>query len=91
LEAASFLKGRGVLEKMEYYNIIRVFCFVEKHVFLPYYTSEKLFFIEIARQYKLWFHILYEKRKKQFIPLPWKVGEIVLRGISKIDECVAYF
>jgi hypothetical protein len=51
----------------------------------------KLFFIEIARQYKLWFHNLSEKRKNKFIPLPWKVGEILLRGISKTDEYDAYF
>jgi hypothetical protein len=48
LEAATFLKGRGVLEKMEDYNIIRVFCSIEKPIFLPYYISDKLFVIEIA-------------------------------------------
>jgi hypothetical protein len=50
-----------------------------------------LFIIEIARQYKFWFHTFFEKRKKQFIPLSWKVGEILLRGISKINEYVACF
>jgi hypothetical protein len=91
LEASTFLKGKGILEKMEDYNIIRVFFSIEKPIFLPYYISDKLFIIEVARQYKLWFHTFSEKRKKQFIPLPWKVGEIILRGISKIDEYVAYF
>jgi hypothetical protein len=52
---------------------------------------DKLFVIEVTRQYKLWFHVFYEKRKKQFIPLPWKVGEILLRGIAKIDEYASYF
>jgi hypothetical protein len=33
---------------------------------------------------------LSEKRKKQFIPLPWKVGEVLLWEISKIDEYVVY-
>jgi hypothetical protein len=42
LEDAYFLKGRGVLEKMENCNIIRVFCFVEKPIFLPYYISDKI-------------------------------------------------
>jgi hypothetical protein len=60
----TFLKGRGVLEKMEDYNVIRVFCSIEKPIFLPYYISDKLFIIEIARQYKFWFHTLSEKRKK---------------------------
>jgi hypothetical protein len=31
------------------------------------------------------------KGKKQFIPLPWKVGEILLREIPKIDEYASYF
>jgi hypothetical protein len=26
------------------------------------------------------------KEKKQFIPLPWKVGEFVLKNVNKIDE-----
>jgi hypothetical protein len=34
---------------------------------------------------------LSEKRKKQFIPLPWKVGKILLWGISKIDKYATYF
>jgi hypothetical protein len=63
LEVASFLKGRGVLEKMENYNIIKVFCSIEKPIFLPYYISEKLFVIEISQQYNFWFHILSKKRK----------------------------
>jgi hypothetical protein len=29
--------------------------------------------------------------KTQFIPLPWKVGEILLRGIAKIDDFASYF
>jgi hypothetical protein len=33
-------------------------------------------------------HFFHEKRKKQSIPLPWRIGEILLRGISKIDEFV---
>jgi hypothetical protein len=40
----------------------------------------------VARQYKSWFHLFYEKKKKQFIPLPCKVNEIFLRGTAKIDE-----
>jgi hypothetical protein len=76
---------------MDDYNIIRIFCSHEKPLFLPYYVPDKLFIIEVARQYKFWFHVFYEKRKKQFIPLPWKVGEILLRGIAKIDEFASYF
>jgi hypothetical protein len=63
LEASTFLNGKGILEKMDDYNIIRVFCSHEKPIFLPYYVSDKLFIIEVERQYKLWFHTFYEKRK----------------------------
>jgi hypothetical protein len=90
-EAPTFLKGKGIFEKMEDYNIIKVFCSIEKPIFLPYYISDKLFIVEVARQYKLWFHTFHEKIKKQYIPLLWKFGEIILKGISKIDEYVAYF
>jgi len=80
-----------VMEKMDDYNIIRIFCSHEKPLFLPYCVPNKLFIIEVARQYKLWFHVFYEKMKTQFIPLPWKVGEILLRGIAKIDDFASYF
>ena len=75
---------------MDDYNIIINFFSHENPVFLPYYVPDKLFVIELARQCKFRFHIFYEKRKKQFIPFPWKVGEILLRGISKIDEFSSY-
>jgi hypothetical protein len=58
--------------------------------FLPYYVRDRFFVIEVARQYKFRFHVFYEKGKKQFIPLPWKFGEIILRGIAKIDEFASY-
>jgi hypothetical protein len=45
-----------------------------------------MFFTEIARQYNYWLHFFHEKRKKLFIPLPWKVGDFVFRNINNIDE-----
>jgi len=64
LEASVFLSTKGVLEKMDDYNIIRILCSHEKPIFVPYYVSNKLFMIEVERQYKFWFHIFYEKREK---------------------------
>jgi hypothetical protein len=29
--------------------------------------------------------------KKQFIPLPWKIGEIVLKNVANIDEYAGQF
>jgi hypothetical protein len=54
-------------------------------------VPEFFFIIEVVRQYKLQFHFFYETSKKKFIPLPWKVGEILLREIPKIDEYASYF
>jgi hypothetical protein len=45
----------------------------------------------VAMKYKSWLHLFYEKNKKQFIPLAWKVDEIFLRGTAKIDEYAAQF
>jgi hypothetical protein len=50
-----------------------------------------MFVIEVARQYNYWLHLFQEKKKKQFIPLPWKVGDFVLRNVNKIDEFTAHF
>jgi hypothetical protein len=36
-------------------------------------------------------HFFHEKRKKQFIPLPWKVGDFIFRNMNKIDECTGHF
>jgi hypothetical protein len=32
-----------------------------------------------------------KKRKKQFIPLPWKIGHFIFKNINKIDEFVNHF
>jgi hypothetical protein len=56
LELSSFLNTKGVIEKMGDYNIIRILCSHEKPLFLPYFVPDKLFFIEVERQYKFRFH-----------------------------------
>jgi hypothetical protein len=53
--------------------------------------SDRLFIIEVCRQYKYWAHFFNEKRKKQFIPLPWKVGEMSMKNISHLDEYTIQF
>jgi hypothetical protein len=91
VEATKFLEKKGTIEKMENHSIIRIFCSKENPSFLPYYVPDKLFITEVARQYNLWLHFFHEKRKKQFIPLPWKIGEFVFRNINKIDEFANHF
>jgi hypothetical protein len=40
LEASRFLDKKGILEKMDNYNIIRIFCSHENPIYLPYYVPE---------------------------------------------------
>jgi hypothetical protein len=58
---------------------------------LPFYVFDILFIVEVCRQYKYWAHFFNEKRKKQFIPLPWKVGEMFVKNISHLDEYTIQF
>jgi hypothetical protein len=50
-----------------------------------------MFVIEITRQYNHWLHFFHDKRKKKFLPLPWKVGDFVCININKIDEFASHF
>jgi hypothetical protein len=50
-----------------------------------------MFVTEIIRQYNYWLHFFHVKRKKQFIPLPWKVGDFIFRSMNKIDEFTCHF
>jgi hypothetical protein len=86
IEATKFLEKRRTIKKMENHNMIRIFCSKENPSFLLYYVPDKLFITEVVRQYNKWLHIFHEKRKKQLLPPPWKIGEFVLRNINKIDE-----
>ena len=90
-EATKFLDKKEALEHMDNYTVIRIFGSREKHALLPRHVTDIMFITEIARQYNYWLHLFHEKRKKQFIPLPWKVGDFVLRNVNKIDEYVAHF
>jgi hypothetical protein len=51
-------------------------------------VSDEIFVIEVSRFYKYRAHFFNEKRKKQFIPFPWRVGEIVFKHISHLNEFV---
>jgi hypothetical protein len=89
-QATIVLEEKGTIEKMEN-RVIRIFFSKENPSFLPYHVSDKLFVTEVERQYKLWLHFLDEKRKKQFIPLPWKIGEFTFININKIDNFANHF
>jgi hypothetical protein len=90
-QATKFLDRKGALEKMDNYSVIRIFGSKEKPALLPCHITNIMFVIEIIRQHNYWFHLFHEKRKKLFIPMPWKLGDFVLRNINKIDEFTAHF
>jgi hypothetical protein len=82
---------KGTLEEMENYNVTRIFGSKESYSFLPCHISNIMFLLEVARKYDFWLHFFHEKQKKQFIPLPWKVGDFVFRSMNKIDEFENHF
>jgi hypothetical protein len=75
-QTSKFLDRKGTVEQMKNYKVIRIFGSRENRSFLPCHISDKMFVVEITRQYTYWFHFFYEKIKKQFIPLPWKVRDL---------------
>jgi hypothetical protein len=91
LEATTFMDKKGSFEAMEHFSIIIVYCSRERPSYLPYYVSDKIFVVEVCRQYRFWACFFHEKRKKQFIPLPWRIGEITLRNVVNIDEFSVQF
>jgi hypothetical protein len=76
---------------MENYNVIRIFGSKQNPSFLPCHISGTMFFVEIARQYTYWLHFSHEKRKSQFISLPWKVGDFMVRNMNKIYGFAGHF
>jgi len=86
LEETTFLDKRGNFEKNEHYSIIRVYCSREAPFYLRFYILDKIFMIEVCRQYRFWDNFFYERKKRKSIPLLWKFGEITLRSDPKIDE-----
>jgi hypothetical protein len=90
-QATKFLNRKGTLEQKENHSVLMVFGSKENPSFLPCHITDKMFVTEIARQYNHWLHFFHDKKKKQFIPLPWKVGDFVCRNVNKIDEFAGHF
>jgi hypothetical protein len=44
----------------------------------------------MCRQYKTWAHFFNERRKNNFIPLPWKIGEFTVKNITHLNELVGH-
>jgi hypothetical protein len=90
-QANKFLEKKGTIEQMENHSVIRIFCSKENPSFVPYHVFDKFFITKVARQYNFWLHFFHEKRKKQFIPLSWKIGYFIFINTNKIDELSIHF
>jgi hypothetical protein len=80
LEATNFLDKKGSIEAMEHFIVIIIYCSQEIPLYVPYYVSDKIFIVDTCKQYIFCAHFFHEKMKNQFVPLPWKMGEIMLRN-----------
>jgi hypothetical protein len=80
------LDKRGSFEAMEHFSIIKIYCSHENPHISHIMCSDNIFVVEVCKKYRFWAHFFHEKRKKQFIPLPWKIGEIMLKNTTNIDE-----
>jgi hypothetical protein len=58
---SKFLDRKGTLEKMENYNVIRIFDSKENPSSLPYDISDRMLVKEVARKYNFWLHFFHEK------------------------------
>jgi hypothetical protein len=90
-QATKFLDRKGTLEQNENYSVLMVFVSKENSSFLPCHITDNMCFTEITRKYNHWLHFFHDKRKKQFLPLPWKVGDLVCRNVNKIEEFAGHF
>jgi len=90
-QGSKLLDRKGTMEQMVNCNVIRIFDSKENPSFLPFHISDKMFVTEITMPYNYWLHFFHEKRKIQFIPLPWKVGDFIFRNMNKIDEFTSHF
>jgi hypothetical protein len=76
---------------MENHNVISIFGAKENPSFLPWHISNIMFITEVSRQYNFSLHFFHEKQKKQFIPLPWEIGDFVFRNMKTINEFENHF
>jgi hypothetical protein len=51
----------------------------------------KLFVVEVCKNTSYGRIYLTRREKKMFIPLPWKIGEIIVKNISHMDELANHF
>jgi hypothetical protein len=63
-QATRFLNRKCTLEQNENHNVLMVFGSKENPSFLPCHIMDKMFTVEIARQYNHWLNFFLDKKKK---------------------------
>jgi hypothetical protein len=85
------MSDKEIFETMDDFIFIRLYGFQGKPSLLPFYFFDRLFTVEVCKQYKYWVNFFNEKRKKKFISLPWKVVEMYVNIISHLYEYTTQF
>jgi hypothetical protein len=85
LEVATFLSRKCSYEMSEEFTVIILFGSEERPFLLPLYVLDKLFVGEMCIKYKTWAHFFHDKRKNQFIPIPWKIGKFTVKHITHLN------
>jgi hypothetical protein len=60
---------------------ITIYCSHVAPTYLPFYVFDKMFIIEVCREYRFWANLFAQRKKKKFIQLPWKVSEIMVKNV----------
>lgn len=81
-EAHKFLWGKGVDEERKQNILVWIYEFHEKPLLLPKFLLGMWFIAEICKHYHLWLIIFERKKNKQFISLPFIVGELTMRNVA---------
>jgi hypothetical protein len=63
-QETSFLDKKGTLKHLDNHTVIIIFGSTEKPPLLPCHIMEKMFVVEVKRQYNYWFHLFQRKKRK---------------------------
>jgi hypothetical protein len=85
-EAEYFLKGKGICIQEKNHTYICLYGCQENPLLLPIFVCDRYFVVEVFRQYKSWCILFDRKRKKQFITLPLRVGDTMVRNLAHLKQ-----
>lgn len=69
-------------EERETNNVIQIYGFEDRPLFLPIFFLHRYFVVEVCRQYFLWLSIFEQKEKRQFISFPFTIGKVTAKNTT---------